>query len=695
MEVGKVRNFVFLAQSGAGKTQLAEAMLFLAGVTKRLGKVDDGNSILDFEPEEQKRRITISTSVHHFGWKKHLLFLMDTPGEDNFQAEARLAARVADNAVFVVDATDPVKVQAEKAFSLVKEFNLPCAIFINKMDRERANYDQALEAVTNAFGIRTVPVAIPIGQEADFKGIIDLISYKALLYSDDESGKFQTGEIPADLKDRAEELRANLIEFAAESDDELLEKFLEGEELSPEEIAAGLKAGITAGAFVPVCCGSGLKNMGVQLLLDLLVSFMASPEERGPVKGKNPASGEEEEREPTGEAPASAFVFKTLIDPYAGRLSIARVYSGTIKPDGILLNVNKDFQERYSNVFVPEGKGQKQISEAVAGMIIALAKLAETRTGDTLSDPKAPIVYPMPEMPHPVITYAVHPKTRQDEEKIAAALAKLQEEDPTIHVSRDEETRELLLSGLGQIHIEATVDKLKRKYGVDVDLSLPKIPFRETIKAAKKGVIYRHKKQTGGRGQFAEVHFDISPLPRGEGFEFEEALVGMNVPRNFVPAVEKGIREAMEKGPLAGFPVVDVKVRFYDGKSHEVDSSEMAFKIAAIMCFKKGVSEANPVILEPIMELEITVPDAYMGDVIGDLNARRGRVLGMDAKDGSQVIKAQVPLMEVQKYALDLNALTGGRGTFTMRFSHYEEVPPALAEKIIAATKQEQEKEKK
>ncbi|WP_456431028.1 elongation factor G [Thermosulfuriphilus sp.] len=695
MEVGKVRNFVFLAQSGAGKTQLAEAMLFLAGVTKRLGKVDEATSILDYEPEEQKRKITISTAVHHLDWKKHQLFLLDTPGEDNFQAEARLAARVADNAVFVIDATDPVKVQAEKAFALVKEFGLPCVLFVNKMDRERADFDKALEAAGNTFGVRTVPVALPIGKEAGFKGIVDLISYKALVYPDDESGKFQVVDIPGDLKDRAEELRANLIEFAAESDDVLLEKFLEGEDLTAEEIAAGLKAGITSGAFVPVCCGSALRNIGLQLLLDLLVSFMASPEDRGLLKGKNPASGQEEERPPSPEAPISAFVFKTTIDPYAGRLSLARIYSGVLRPDGTLLNANKDFQERYSNVFIPEGKGQKQVSQAGPGMIIALAKLSETRTGHTLCDPKAPIIYPMPEMPYPVITYAVHPKTRQDEEKIAGALSKLQEEDPTIQVSRDEETRELLLSGLGQIHIEATVEKLKRKYGVDVDLSLPKIPFRETIKSAKKGVIYRHKKQTGGRGQFAEVHFDISPLPRGEGFEFEEALVGMNVPRNFVPAVEKGIREAMERGPLAGFPVVDVKVRFYDGKSHEVDSSEMAFKIAAIMCFKKGVSEANPVILEPIMELEITVPDAYMGDVIGDLNARRGRVLGMDAKDGCQVIKAQVPLMEVQKYALDLNAITGGRGRFTMRFSHYEEVPPTLAEKIIAAAKEEQEKEKK
>ncbi len=691
METAKIRNFVFLSQSGAGKTSLAEAMLYLAGVTKKLGKVDDGSTILDFEAEEQNRKITISTACHHFTWKKHEIFFLDPPGDDNFNAEAKLAAWAADNALLVVEATDPVKVQMEKVFAFVKEFGLPCAAFINKLDREHADFEKAMQVLEERLGIRPVPVAYPIGKEADLKGVVDLISMKAYTFED---GKPKGTEIPGDIADRVEELRASLIEFAAESDDELLEKFLEEGELSAEEIVRGLKRGILEGRFVPVSCGSVSKLIGIQPLLDLMVNFMPSPEERGPRTGKNP-EGEEIEREPKAEAPVSAIVFKTLIDPYAGRLSYCRVISGTMANEGSLLNPVRDIKERYANLALPEGKNNKPLSAAVPGMICVIPKLTETKTGDTLCDPENPVIFPMPTLPHPVLTYAVHPKTRGDEEKIGAALAKIQEEDPSLSITRDEESREILISGLGQIHIEATIEKMARKYGVNVDLSLPKIPYRETIKVAKQGVIYRHKKQTGGRGQFAEVHFHIFPLERGAGFEFVETLVGMNVPRNFVPAVEKGVRQALEKGPLAGFPVVDVKVQFYDGKSHEVDSSDMAFMIAASQCFKKGVQECQPVLLEPIMELEIEVPEDYMGDVIGDLNARRGRVLGMEAKGKIQVIRAQAPLAEIQRYALDLNAITGGRGTFRMRFSHYEEVPPNIAEKIIAEAKQAEEAEKK
>ncbi len=691
METAKIRNFVFLSQSGAGKTSLAEAMLYLAGVTKKLGKVDDGSTILDFEAEEQNRKITISTACHHFIWKKHEIFFLDPPGDDNFNAEAKLAAWAADNALLVVEATDPVKVQMEKVFAFVKEFGLPCAAFVNKLDREHADFEKALQVLEERLGIRPVPVAYPIGKEADLKGVVDLISMKAYTFED---GKPKGTEIPGDIAGRVEELRASLIEFAAESDDELLEKFLEEGELTAEEIVRGLKRGILEGRFVPVSCGSVAKLIGIQPLLDLIVNFLPSPQERGPRKGKSP-QGEEVEREPKAEAPVSAIVFKTLMDPYAGRLSYCRVISGTIDSEGTLFNPVRDIKERYANLALPEGKNNKPLSAAVPGMICVIPKLTETKTGDTLCDPENPVIFPMPTLPHPVLTYAVHPKTRGDEEKIGAALAKVQEEDPSLSISRDEESREILISGLGQIHIEATIEKMARKYGVNVDLSLPKIPYRETIKVAKQGVIYRHKKQTGGRGQFAEVHFHIFPLERGAGFEFVETLVGMNVPRNFVPAVEKGVRQALEKGPLAGFPVVDVKVQFYDGKSHEVDSSDMAFMIAASQCFKKGVQECQPVLLEPIMELEIEVPEEYMGDVIGDLNARRGRVLGMEAKGKIQVIRAQAPLAEVQRYALDLNAITGGRGTFRMKFSHYEEVPPNIAEKIIAEAKQAEEAEKK
>ncbi len=691
METAKIRNFVFLSQSGAGKTSLAEAMLFLSGKTKKLGRVDDASSVLDFEPEEQNRKITISTASHHFTWKKHEVFFLDPPGDDNFNAEAKLAAWAADNAVLVVEATDPVKVQMEKVFNFVKEFELPCAAFVNKLDREYADFEKAVNTLEERLGIRPVPVAYPIGKEDKLSGVVNLITMKAYTFED---GKPKGVDIPSDIAERVEELRANLIEFAAESDDELLEKFLEEGELTPEEIVRGLKRGILEGRFVPVSCGSVAKLIGIQPLMDLIVDFLPSPVERGPRLGRN-LNGEEESRDPKEDAPVSLIVFKTFMDPYAGRLSFCRVISGTLPQEGVLLNPLREIKEKYANLAIPEGKEQKPLSEALPGMICVIPKLSETKTGDTLCDPESPIIFPMPPLPHAVLTYALHPKSRSDEEKIGAALAKVQEEDPSLVITRDEESREILLAGLGQIHIEATIEKLARKYSVNVDLSLPTIPYRETIKKPKEGVIYRHKKQTGGRGQFAEVHFNIYPLPRGAGFEFVETLVGMNVPRNFVPAVEKGVRQALEKGPLAGFPVVDVKVQFYDGKSHEVDSSDMAFMIAASQCFKKGVQECQPVLLEPIMELEIEVPEDVMGDVIGDINARRGKVLGMEPKGKIQVIKAHVPLAEVQRYALDLNAITGGRGTFRMKFSHYEEVPPQIAEKIIAEVKSKEEAEKK
>ncbi len=688
MDCTKVRNIAIVSQNGSGKTSLAEAMLFTAKATKRLGRVDDKTSCLDFEPEEQKRGLTISTAFHDLKWQKNHVFLMDTPGEDNFIAEAKIALRVADNVVFVVDAVDPVKPQTLKVWSMIKEAGIPVMFFVNKMDKERADFKKSLDAIQEALGVRTVPLALPIGKEASFKGVVDLVKMKAFEFKD-ESGNPQPIDIPSDVADEAEELRNNLIEFAAESEDELLEKFLEGGELTQEEILSGLKSGVNEVRFVPVAVGSALKNMGVSTLLDLIVGLLPSPVERGAVTGKNPKTNEEETRDPSPDAPFSGLVFKTMIDPYAGRLSILRVYSGTLTPDGTIYCPNKDSQERYSQIFILEGKEQKPVEEAGPGMIVAIQKLKEVSTGDTLCSPQEPIVYDFVELPTPVLTYALKPKSRGDEEKINQALSRLQEEDPTLVVSRDQQTNELLISGNGQIHIDATVSKMKEKFGVNVDLTLPKIPYRETIKGVKKAVIYRHKKQTGGAGQFAEVHFDISPLKRGEGFEFEEALVGMNVPRNFVPAVEKGIQEAMQSGPLAGFPVVDVKVRFYDGKSHEVDSSEMAFKIAAIQCFKKGVLEAKPTLLEPIYKLTIYVPDENVGDVIGDLNSRRGKVMGMEpAGAGMQVVQALVPLAEVQRYVLDLNSMTQGRGTFQMEFSHYDEVPPNIAEKIIQQAKE-------
>jgi elongation factor G len=546
-----------------------------------------------------------------------------------------------------------------------------------------------VDDIKKALDLRLVPVFLPLGEQEDFRGVVDLIQMKAFEFDNDGSGNANPVDIPAVLQAEVENLRGNLIEFAAESDDVLLEKFLEGKELTPQEIVSGLKQGITSGGFIPVCCCSALKNMASNTLLDLIVEFLPSPDELGSVYGTDPKSGDETSRTPSPDAPVSGLVFKTLTDPYTGRLSIIRVYSGTLKSDGSLYNSNKEKTERYGQIFVLEGKIQKPLKEAGPGEIVAIAKLKETATGDTLCDPANTIIYPFVSLPRPVLTYALKPRSRGDEEKITQSLARLQEEDPTICVDRDQQTKELLLSGNGQIHIDATVEKMARKFGVRVDLALPRIPYHETIKTSKKAVIYRHKKQSGGAGQFAEVHFDISPLPRGKGFEFEEALVGMNVPRNFVPGVEKGLKEAIETGPLAGYPVVDVKVRFYDGKSHEVDSSEIAFKIASINCFKKGVLEARPVLLEPIVKLTINVPDDAVGDIIGDINSRRGKVMGMEPGQDGQTIIAVVPLAEVQRYMLDLNAMTAGRGTFTVGQSHYEEVPPNLADKIVSQAKEE------
>jgi elongation factor G len=493
------------------------------------------------------------------------------------------------------------------------------------------------------------------------------------------------------MKEEVDRLREKLIENVVEMDDQLMEKYLESGEISEEEIVRCLQKGTMERKLVPALCGSSIRNMGIQPLLDFIILCFPSPLERGPVQGKNIKTGETEKREPKEDGPFSAFVFKTIADPFAGKLNLFRVYSGTINADSTLYNSKRDVKERIGQIFLMEGKKQKPVGFASVGDIVAVAKLKETTTGDTFCDEKSPIVFEETKLPLPMISYALKPKSKGDEEKIASSLMRLHEEDPTMTVGRDEQTGEILLSGVGQTHVEVIVEKLKRKFGVEVNLSTPKVPYKETIRGSKTGVIYRHKKQTGGRGQFAEVHFDISSLPRGEGFEFENALTGMNVPRNFVPAVEKGVAEAMQSGVLAGYPVVDVKVRFYDGKSHEVDSSEMAFKIAAIMAFKKGVQEANPVLLEPIMKVEVIAPDENIGDVIGDLNSRRGRVLRVEARGHYQMIQANVPMSEMLKYTPDLNSMTGGRGTFTMEFSHYEEVPAQLTEKVIAHAKKEKE----
>ncbi len=689
--VSEIRNVGIFGHGGDGKTSLAEAILFGTGVNNRLGSVDEGTSLMDFDQEEINRKITIGSSLAHAEWNNHKLNLIDTPGFANFIADARACMRVVDGAVIVVGANSGVRVQTETVWEYAQEFEVPVLIFISKMDMERADFQKAVDDIKKGLSsIPCIPVQLPVGTEAEFRGVVDLVQMKAYLFKDDFSGKFELEEIPQELAGEATKRREEMIETLVETDDQMMEKYLEEGDLNREDCYFCLKKGLIERKFAPILCGASTRNMGIQPLLDMVVTGFPSPQEREPVRGKNAKTGEVEEREAKEDGPFSAFVFKTIADPYAGKLTVFRVYSGMINPDSTIYNSTQKVKERIGQIYALEGKKQKPLGLAMAGDIIAVAKLKETTTGDTFCDEKNPITFEATKLPLPIISYALTPKSKGDEDKITSALIRLSEEDPTISLSRDEQTGQILLSGMGQVHVEVILDKLKRKFGVEVDLSVPKVPYKETIRMAKKGVIYRHKKQTGGRGQFAEVHFDISPLDHGAGYEFENALTGMNVPRNFVPAVQKGIAEAIRGGVLAGYPVVDFKVRFYDGKSHEVDSSEMAFKIAAIMALKKGLREANPVLLEPIMEIEVTVPEENMGDIIGDLNSRRGKVLGVDAKGNHQVIKAHVPMAEVLKYAPNLNSMTGGRGQFSLALSHYEEVPSHLSERIVAQSQKEE-----
>jgi elongation factor G len=685
----QLRNVALVAHGGSGKTSLAEAMLFCGKATTRLGRVDDGTSNLDFEPEEIKRKITISTAFHHLDWKKHVINIIDTPGDDNFLSDTKCSLQAADGVVVVIDATSGVKVGTEKVWAFAEEQHLPKMIFINKLDRERADFFKVVEETARVFDIKPTPVFLPIGSESKFSGIVDLIKMKAYLYSKDGSGKFESADVPADMEDVVSEWREKMIENIVEVNDDLMEKYLEGEELSSVEIEETLIQGIKSGMVFPILCGSAVLNMGIFQLMDLIVQGFPSPLERGSRKGTKPGSEEVVERPASEDAPFSALVFKSVADPFAGKLTLLRVFSGTIASDSTLYNANKEAKEKFGQLLIMEGKKQTSVETAGPGDIVAVAKLKETSTGDTLCLASDPVVYE-PAKPLPsTISYAVGAKVKGSEDKVFTSLARLLEEDPTLKLERDQATSEIVLSGTGQIHLETTCEKLNRKFGVEVKLTPVKVPYRETIKKSVNKVIYRHKKQTGGRGQFAEVHFDVSPLEKDSGFEFEEALTGMNVPRNFVPAVEKGLNEAIQSGILAGYPVVDMKVRFFDGKSHDVDSSEMAFKIAASMCLKKAIQDAKPTLLEPIMKMEITVPEDVMGDVMGDLNGRRGRVYGMDSQGRYQVIKAEVPMAEVLQYALDLNSISGGRGSFIMEHSHYDEVPAQLAEKIIAASKEE------
>ncbi|MCK9275794.1 MAG: elongation factor G [Syntrophales bacterium] len=684
-----IRNIAIVGHGGTGKTTLGESFLFVSGKTDKMGRVDDGSSSLDFEPEEQKRHISISSSVSNFEWNKHRVNFVDTPGDANFAMDTKNSLRVVDAAIIVIDSVGGVEFQTEKVWSYADDLALPRLVFINRMDRERSNFKAAVESVHERLGKKVMPLYIPIGQDESFRGLVDLVEMKALIF-EDQKGKFKREDIPDELMDSASEFREMMMEDIAECDEALMERYLEEGELSSEDLKEGLRKGIVSGDLVPATCGSALKNIGTITLMNMITAYLPSPVEKGAVEGTNPKSGEKEERQPDENAPFSAMVFKTIADPYAGKLTLFRVYSGTLTADYVFYNSTQKNNEKCGAIFYLEGKSQKPAESLVPGDIAAMAKLKETYTGDTICDEKKPIVYEKVSPANPVTSFAVFPKSKGDEEKIFSSLNRLMEEDSTLNLHRNEETKEMILSGMGQVHIDVTLEKLKRKFGVDVALKQPKVPYKETIKG-KTRVQGKYKKQSGGRGQYGDTWLEIEPLERGEGFEFVDAIVGGVVPKTYIPAVEKGIVEAMAEGILAGYPVVDVKVSLVDGSYHTVDSSEMAFKIAGSMGFKKGFEQCQPTLLEPIVTIDIEVPDEYMGDVIGDLNSRRGRVLGMDKNGPNQVIKGQAPLSEILTYSADLTSITSGRGSFSYTFSHYEEIPAHLKEKVIAEAKKEKE----
>jgi elongation factor G len=687
-EVGRLRTIALIGQGGAGKTQLAEAALYTAGAITRLGRTDDGTATMDFEPEELSRHVSISSGFHHLDWKRHTVILADTPGYSPFLVDTIMTLHAVDAVVIAVSPGADLKVEAEKVFEAAQQRGLPTIAFVSRLDRENTSLDNAL-ADLRAIGANPVALALPIGTENNLSGVIDLLNLRELRYSD-TSGKAREEELSGELLTQATEARTRLCEAVAETDDGLLEKYLEEAQLDNDELRGALRNAVMARKLTPVLCGSGARNIGVGLLLDAIVELLPSPAESAPRKGHDPNTGEDIERAPDPAAPFSALVFKTVMDPFAGKLSVFRVISGHAASDTPIFNATHGARERFGQLLRLEGKRQVPIASAAPGEVAAVAKLKDTLTGDTLCDERAPIIFPPPERPHPVISFAIRPKSKADEEKASQAFVRLLEEDPALEMHRDAQTHEIILGGTGQLHIEVAVERVKRKYNVEVELQAPKVPYKETIKG-KAEAQGKYKRQSGGRGQYGDCWLRIEPMPRGGGFEFVDAVVGGSVPRQFIPSVEKGVRNTLPEGFLAGYPLVDLKVTLYDGSSHAVDSSDMSFQIAASMGLKAALEKAHPVLLEPIVNLEVTCPDECLGDVIGDLNSRRGKVLGMESKGHSQALKAQVPMAEVLKYAPDLRSITSGRGSFESSFSHYEEVPPPIAEKLIHEAREAKE----
>ena len=691
IEIGKIRNVGVVGHGGVGKTSLVEALLFTAGAVTRLGKVDDGSTTTDFDPDEIKRKISINTSVAYCDWKGHRINLVDTPGYGDFIADARAGLRVVETAVVVVDAVAGVQVQTEKVWKFASEFELPRVVVVNRLDRERADFYRTLDSIGRRLKGRVVPLQIPIGEESGFKGYVDLGRMRAVVYAD---GKASEADIPGDVSDRAKEYREKLVEAAAETDDELLSRYLEEGSLGEPEMLRALRAGIAEGKIVPVLCAAASRNLGTAALLDLIVHEFPSPADRGAVAGTDVKAKQAGTRPPDPQAPVTALVFKTLSDPHMGKLSIFRVLSGTLKADSTLLNPGRGVKERMGHVSWLMGKTQKNVEALGPGEIGVAQKLKETLTGDTLCDEAQPFELPRIVFPEPAISFAIQPKTRGDEDKISSALARVAEEDPTIHYHYEPETKQLLVSGVGSLHVEMVVERMKRKYNVDVNLLPPRIPYKETVKGRAEGQ-GKYKKQTGGRGQYGDTWLRVEPLARGGGFEFVDDIFGGAIPRNFVPSVEKGVRDCMKKGILAGYPIVDMKVTLYDGSYHDVDSSDMAFQIAASMGLQKVFVDAHPILLEPIMTVEVTTPSDHAGDVIGDMNSRRGRILGMEPAGETAVVRAAVPMAEMLTYESTLRSMTGGRGGYAMEFSHYEEVPAFIAEKIVKEAKADRERAEK
>lgn len=677
-----LRNIAVAGHNDTGKTTLVSQLLFNAGATTRLGKIEDGTTITDFDQDEIDRQHSISAALAHLEWKEKKVNLIDTPGFGIFISEAKAALRVSDAALVVVSGVTGAEVSTERVWKFATEFELPRLVIANKMDRERASATRVIENLQAKFGKNLVPIQLPIGEERDFRGVVDLISMKAYIYSQDGSGKVQVAEIPDDLKETAAEWHEQLIEKVAEGDDTLMERFFEEGGLSEEEVVMGLKREVAAHEIFPILFASSARNIGGQPILDAVVNLLPPPSEAKPLPAQR-MNGEAVEIAPTEQGHPVALVFKTISDPFAGRLSLFRVYSGVFKSDTTYWNSSKEHEERIGKLQLLQGKQQIAVSELHAGDIGAVAKLKDTHTGNTLCAKDHQVLLNHVEYPESVISFAIEPKAKGDEDKISTALARIMEEDPTIQFGRQEQTKEFLISGQGQLHVEVVVGKLKKKYGVDVILHPPKVPYRETITrgADAHG---RHKKQSGGHGQFADCKIRIEPIERGKDFEFVDEIFGGAIPRQYIPAVEKGIQEARMHGFLAGFPVVDFRVRLLDGQFHTVDSSELAFKIAGSLAFREGMANARPTLLEPVMHVEVYAPTEYMGDLMGDLTSRRGKVEGMEAQGDQQVIKGHVPMSEMLTYGSTLRSITQGRGAFHMEFSHYEEVPRNLQEKIIA-----------